>query len=124
MQDPLDIETKAQSLKAALETQLGVKGRSLAHSLRRAGRRLPKGLRGQASLLAQVDGLSGNIKLTRQFDPAEIERAYADVSEHLATIDRAELRRSRVISLLAVLAFNFILICVAVVVFLRLRGVI
>ncbi|MFK7879956.1 hypothetical protein [Roseobacter sp.] len=124
MQDPLDIETKTQGIKAALEKHLGVKGRSLRHSLRRAGRRLPKRLRAQAALLAEAEGVRGNIKLTRQFDAERIEQAYKDVSDHLVRIDRADARRARLISILAALAFNFILLVVAVIVFMRMRGTI
>ncbi|MDW3225067.1 MAG: hypothetical protein R8G34_19635 [Paracoccaceae bacterium] len=124
MQDPLDIETKALSLQSALEKHLGVKGRTLQQSLRRAGRRLPKRLRGQAALVAQAQDLQGNIKLTRQFDVSAIEHAYTEVSEYLAKIDRSDARRARVISVLAVLAFNFILMFAAIVIYLRMRGTI
>ncbi|WP_299402834.1 hypothetical protein [uncultured Roseobacter sp.] len=124
MQDPLDIETKAQKLSAALEKHLGVKGRSLAHRVRRAGRRLPRRIREHAHLLAEADAVRDNIKISRQYDAAQIARAYEHVSDYLATIDRADARRGRILSILAVLAFNFILLFVAFVVFLRMRGIV
>lgn len=124
MQDPLDIETKAQSLQSAMEKHLGVKGQTLRQSVRRAGRRLPKRLRVDAALVANAQAVQGNIKLTRQFDAPTIERAHAAVSEYLATIDRSDARKARVISILAVLAFNFILIFAGIVIFLRMRGTI
>ncbi|WP_187429025.1 hypothetical protein [Roseobacter fucihabitans] len=124
MQASLDIETKAETLNAAFEKHLGIKGQTLAHSVGRARRRLPKRLYRQAVLVADVDALRGNIKLTRQFDAHEIDRSFDDVTQHLSKIDRADARRGRVISVLAALAFNFIVVCVAVIIWLRLNGTI
>lgn len=120
----VDIETQLPALREALERHLGVKGRSLAHQVRRAGRRLPKRVRAQAALLGQAEAVSGNPRLLRQLDEARVAQACEELSAHLAGIDRAEIRRGRILSILAVLAFNFILIFVAFVVFLRMRGTI
>lgn len=120
----MEIEAEAAALSTALERRLGVKGRTLAQQVKRAGRRLPKRIRTQAQLVAQAEAVSGNPRLLRQLGDAAVAQACADVTEHLAGIDRAEARRARLISILAVLAFNFILLFTAVVVFLRMRGTI
>ncbi|WP_299676498.1 hypothetical protein [uncultured Roseobacter sp.] len=119
-----EIETQLPALREALETHLGVKGRSLAQQIKRAGRRLPRRLRVQAGMLAQAEAAAGNPRLLRQLDEARLTRALDALSAYLAGIDRAEARRTRMISIAAVIAFNLILLFTAVVVLLRLRGVI
>lgn len=120
----MEIEAKLPAVREALERNLGVRGRSLAQQVKRAGRRLPKRVRAQAALLAEAEALGGNPRLLRQLDEGRVTRALDEVSAHLASIDRAEARRARVISVLAVLAFNFIVIFTAIVVVLRMRGTI
>ncbi|MGZ2256820.1 hypothetical protein [Roseobacter sp. A03A-229] len=119
-----EIEAKLPALREAMERHLGVKGRSLAHQVRRAGRRLPRRVRAQAVLLGEAEALAGNPRLLRQLDDRRLAHALEDVSAHLAGIDRAEARRTRIISVLAVIAFNLILLFTAVVVLLRMRGTI
>ncbi|MCV3270564.1 hypothetical protein [Roseobacter sinensis] len=119
-----EIETDMRALKEAVEKHLGIKGASLGQQLRRAGRRLPRHLRAQAGLLAEAEVLVGNPRLLRQLDEARVARALDDVGTYLRGIDRAEARRTRLLSIAAVIAFNLILLFTAVVVVLRLRGLI
>ncbi|WP_298914812.1 hypothetical protein [uncultured Roseobacter sp.] len=122
MKSPDDIEQMAQALKDAMQKHLGVKGRNLRHAVRKAGRRLPKKLRAPARLMAQAEAVSGNLKLLRQLDTSKIESAYADLSAHLSAIDRAAERRARILSVLAVIAFNLIIVFAAWVIWLKARG--
>ncbi|WP_195820118.1 hypothetical protein [Roseobacter sp. MH60115] len=120
----IDIEAKSEALSSALERHLGVKGKSLAQQVKRAGHRLPRRLRAQAQLVAEADALRGNPRLLRQLGHERVVQAFSDVSAHLAGIDRAEARRGRILSILAAIAFNLILLFTALVVIGRLRGAI
>ncbi len=111
-------------LSAALERHLGVKGRTLAQQVKRAGRRLPRRVRADARLLSEAEAVAGHPRLLRQLDQAQLDRALQDLTTHLAGIDRAEARRTRILSMLAGIAFNMILLFAAVVVLLRMRGAI
>ncbi|WP_300012870.1 hypothetical protein [uncultured Roseobacter sp.] len=120
----VDIEAKSEALSSALERRLGVKGRSLAQQVKRAGRRLPRRIRAQAQLVAEADAVRGNPRLLRQMGDEQVAQAYSEVLEHLAGIDRADARRGRILSVLAAIAFNLILLFTALVVIGRLRGAI
>lgn len=120
----IDIEAKSEALSGALERHLGVKGRSLAQQVKCAGRMLPRRIRAQAHLVAEADALRGNPRVLRQLNEGRVARAYAEISEHLAGIDRAEARWGRILSILAAIAFNLILLFTAFVVIARLRGAI
>lgn len=120
----MEIETELPAVREALERHLGVKGRSLAQQVKRAGRRLPRRIRAQAVLLAEAEALSGNPRLLRQLDKSRIAEALSGVSAYLAGIDRTDARHGRILSILAVLAFNFILIFIVFVIFLRMREII
>lgn len=120
----MNIEMELPAVRDALERHLGIKGRSLAHQVKRAGRRLPTRIRAQAALLGEAEALCGNPRLLRQLGEARVKQACKEVSEHLAGVDRAEVRRGRVLSILAVIAFNLILVFIAFVIFLRTRGTI
>ncbi|MBW4710648.1 hypothetical protein KX928_22900 [Roseobacter sp. YSTF-M11] len=122
MHTPRDIDQKAQLLKDALHQHLGVKGRSLDHALRKAGRQLPRRIRTQARFFTRAQTVSGNIKLLRQFDAAQVDAAYAEIAAYLAAIDRSDARKGRLLSILAVVAFNLIVVFTAWVVWLRMRG--
>lgn len=117
-----DITAKADALRAELAAHLGIQGRDLAQALRRAGRRLPRRIRQQAKVIEEAARLGGNPKLERRLDATRIEKAHAEVMAHLTTVNRADVRRGRLLGLAAVLAFNFILIATAFVFWLWWRG--
>lgn len=119
-----EIETQLPALRDALERHLGVRGTSLAQQVKRAGRLLPRRLRAQAGLLVKAEALAGNPRLLRQLDDVRVTRALEELHAYVAGIDRAEALRTRVISIAAVIAFNLILLFTALVVVLRLQGVI
>ncbi|GFE52127.1 hypothetical protein So717_38800 [Roseobacter cerasinus] len=119
-----DIETQVAALRDALERHLGVRGTSLAQQVRRAGRVLPRRLRAQAGLLAKAEALAGNPRLLQQLDDARLAQALEDLNAYIAGIDRGEAVRTQILSIAAAIAFNLILLFAAIVVVLRLQGVI
>ncbi len=110
MATQMDIDARAERLRAALETALGVKARSYGAALRKAGRRLPKPVRRQADVVARAHAIDGHPKLRRTIDMDAVARAEADLLAHLKTIDRADQRRGRLLGLAGVIVFNLLVV--------------
>lgn len=94
MDTETDIATKAETLRKAMQSQLNVKGRSFATSVRRAGRMLPRRQRQQARVIIKAQELGGNPKLMRMVDHQAVNAAYNDIRVYLAGIDPADRRRA------------------------------
>ncbi|MCR8826187.1 hypothetical protein [Pseudosulfitobacter koreensis] len=106
----IDIDTRAERLRAAFETALGIRARSFDAALRKAGRRLPKPVRRQAEVVQHARAIDGHPKLRRTIDPGAVAQAEADVLAHLKTIDLADQRRGRLLGLAGVIVFNLLVI--------------
>ncbi len=117
-----EINAKSQALLRLLQAKLGVRGRDLEQAMRRAGRRLPHRVRGQAARLVAAQKMAGHPKLARQLDSREFSRAYAEVSAHLAAIDVADRRKGRLIGLAAAVAANLLIVITAFLFWLSWRG--
>ncbi|MGJ5618335.1 hypothetical protein [Sulfitobacter sp. MF3-043] len=117
-----DIAAKSLAIRQQLEAKLGVKSRDLSQALRRAGRRLPHGVRAQGAVLAEAEKRAGHPKLTRQLDSAAVRDAYDRMAAHLRAIDVADARKGRILGMAGVIAFNLLLIIAAFVMWLWWRG--
>jgi hypothetical protein len=117
-----DIVAKSLVVRTQLEAKLGVKSRDLSQAMRRARRRLPRRVRAQCAVLAQAEKRAGQPKLARQLDATVVRAAYSDVTAHLRTIDAADARKGRILSLAGAIAFNLLLIIVAFTIWLWWRG--
>ncbi|WP_028958523.1 hypothetical protein [Sulfitobacter sp. 20_GPM-1509m] len=118
----LTLDARTERLRDALDKALGVKGRTLAAALRKAGRRLPKQVRKQADVVLRAQAIDGHPKLRRTIDMAAVARAETDILAHLKTIDRADLRRGRLLGLAGVIVFNLIVVVALFVVWLVWSG--
>ena len=105
-----NIDTRSERLREALETALGVKARTFDAALRKAGRRLPKRVRQQGAVVARAQAIDGHPKLRRTIDLDAVTRAEAEVLAYLKTVDRADLRRGRLLGLAGVIVFNLLVI--------------
>ena len=110
MLEQADIETKAETLRSQMQAKLGVKSRTLAQAMRRAGRRLPRQVRAQGALLAQAEVMAGNPKQARTVDPLEVNAAYDTVLAYLRGINVAERRKGRMLDLGAAIALNILVV--------------
>ena len=122
MLDQKDVQTKVLTVRREMQAKLGVQGRDLAHALRRAGRRLPAGIRKQGTALARAEFFARNPKMARRLDGAEVQTAFDYVMTHLRAIDVAEERKDRLVRLASSVAFNLLVVFVAFIVFLWWRG--
>lgn len=81
-------------VRAALADKLRVRGRSLAVQVRKAGRRMPRSVRRDATYLVQTIGLADNPKLARMIDMRRAQAAHRNILLFLDTVDVAAERRA------------------------------
>ena len=117
-----EITAKTKALQRQIQVKLGVRARDLEHALRRAGRRLPRRVRGQGARLVAAQKMAGNPKLTRQMDAQALAQAYDEVSGHLMAIDVADRRKGRLLGLAAAVALNLLIVIAGFLVWLWWRG--
>lgn len=114
MIDPQRYHQRAEALNEMLQARLGVRGKGLDSRLARAGRRLPRPQRRAAREIARAGRHIGHPKLARLIDPVRTEQAFDSLTAHLKGIDRAEVRRHALLSWLAVVVFNLLVLGLAV----------
>lgn len=117
-----DMAAKSRKLRGLMQEKLDVKGRDLAQSLRRAGRRLPKRVRSHGAALMRAELLAHNPKTARQVDAAAVEQSYEVVRAYLAALNVVEMRKARFVSLTAAVAANLIAVAVMFIVWLWWRS--
>ncbi|MGR3314225.1 hypothetical protein [Roseovarius indicus] len=122
MIDMAKFHQRAEGLSEMLQARLGVRGKSLKARLSRAGRRLPKAQRRAGKTLIETERLLGHPKLARLADPVETDRAFDTITGHLKRFDRAEARRNALLTWLAVVVFNLLLLGGLVVALVRWQG--
>lgn len=69
---------------------------------------MPKPVRRQGDIVARAEAALGNPKLEPMIDTKAVRQARDAVSEHLDSIDVADLRRGRLLGLAGVIVFNLI----------------
>mmetsp|Transcript_27070 Transcript_27070/g.49274 ORF Transcript_27070/g.49274 Transcript_27070/m.49274 type:complete len:125 (+) Transcript_27070:13-387(+) len=116
METQQNINDRAHRIMRGLDAAFGVKADTLAKALRKTGRRLPKRLRAEAALIVDAQALGGHPRLLRQLDGTVLDAAEAKVTAHLKTIDRADQRKGRMLSIAGVIAFNILVVAAGFVV--------
>ncbi len=122
METPETINARAERVERGLNDAFGVKAKSLDKALRKTGRRLPKRLRDEAGLIVEAQGMGGNPKLMKRVDGVALDVAEAKLSAYLKSIDRAEARKTRLLSIAAAIAFNILLVVAAFIVWMVWTG--
>jgi hypothetical protein len=117
-----DMAAKSRRLRGLMQQKLGVQGRDLRQSLRRAGRRLPKGIRKRGAALMRAEMLAYNPKTARQVDADAVEQDYEAVHAYLSALDVDEMRKSRILSVTAAVVANLIGVTVLFVLWLWWQG--
>ncbi len=111
------------AISKLFEQRLRVKGPTLSRQVDRAGRLVPRRLRAEARYLAEADLLAQNPKLYRMVDMAHARRAHDALTEWLRGVDPKASRRARMLDRLTLIAFNLLLLAVALVGVLVWRGI-
>lgn len=89
---------------------------------RKAARRLPRGLRKQALMLAEAQAWAQHPRLAMTLDAGAVTRAVADLRMYLLGIDVADRRYGRRLALAGRIAANLIAVFVLVLAVLIWRG--
>lgn len=101
-----DITAIEQRVLALLRAKLGVKARTLAAGMKRAGRKLPKAAHQAADVICAAQIQEQHPKLARLVDYSAVERAEQTLQSHLQRIDPKKRRTDAVLGMLGVQAFN------------------
>lgn len=121
---PQDLEPQIQDIRTLLETQLRIKGASLDHQIKRAGRLLPRRVRREARFLAQANMLIQNPKLARMINQARVGQAHQTVAAYLNSIDPKDRLKGRILNITGLIAFNGLLIAGITIAILVWRGIV
>lgn len=124
MSQQTEIQTQIAQTILLLRKKLGAKGKTLAESVRRAKRRLPRKVYKQAMELARAEPMAEHPKLRLTLDTPALEKAANEVQSHLRAINLADRRWGWFLGMLGGLAFNILAFAVLVLVFLWWRGLI
>ncbi|WP_397542445.1 hypothetical protein [Roseovarius salis] len=124
MIEPEKFRERSDALSALLRAKLGVRGSGLETRLARAGRRLPRAGRRAARDITGAARRMAHPKLARLNDPARLDAAFDALTAHLKGIDRADRRRHAILSVLAVVVINLILLAFGLAAFLQWQGLV
>jgi hypothetical protein len=122
--DPAWFQTELDRASHKLREKLGVRGRSFATRLRRAGRALPAHAQKAGKVLSEAQGMIDHPRLRRQIDEAQMRAAFRDLHVALDPIDPRDRRKGALLGLAGSMVFNLMLLAAAVIAVLRWRGLI
>lgn len=100
-------------IEMLLEERLSAKGRTLHEKIKSVGRSLPRGVKSQATFLAEAESRYQHPKFAGQYDAARVIDAYQHCVDYLEKIDLKERRRFRRSAWLAGAVVNLTLVLVA-----------
>lgn len=107
---PLCPQAAARDVALLMHERLGLRAAPLGEMVRRAGRKLPRAVRGEATWLAEAAEATAHPRRSHCYDPARLENARDFCLRELERIDtRAEAARRRA-GLLAGIAFNLLVV--------------
>lgn len=122
MPTPEEFEARSTALRATLRAKLGVTGGSLTKVLKRARPLMPKPVRAAGPVLIEAQQKLTHPKIARYADSGAIDKAFATIEAHLATIDPKERRKDARLRWLALTILNMGVVVLLVVALLRWRG--
>lgn len=115
------VQQMADRVAALLAERLRVKGDTLDAKLERAGRRLPRRVRGAGLALAQAAVMIRNPKLVSQVDDETVAVAYDICVRYLTGLNPAARRWAMLIDVVARIAFGLLVVSVLLLVVLLWR---
>jgi len=122
--DPQDINQKAEALKSAVKAKYGVRGKTLAARLGKAGRLLPKRVHHEGLVIQEAMDKMHHPRLAATVDPMRLEAAFLHITNHLDGVDPNDRRKGKVLGWLGGQVFNLILIAALLVALMWWRGLI
>ncbi len=122
MIDPVIFQQDIDAVRTKLRIRLGARGKTLARSLRRAGRSLPKHARQAGGRLVQMQAMVAHPRLRRLVTRGQVDAALADLSAPLNVINVKERRKDRLLGITASVVFSLMVLGAGIIVFMRWRG--
>ncbi len=122
MSQDADIQSQITQTVVLLRKKLGVRDATLAASVKRAKRRLPRRVYKQALVLAEAEKLMDHPKLRLIVDSPKLHQASDEVQAHLNAINLADRRLGWFLSFLGSVALGILTLALLAVVVLRWRG--
>lgn len=118
------ISGRNDALARHLGEKLDVPGEDLETVLRRAGREVPRRLRGEARYLVEAETMAAHPKLYFLVDKSRMKRADKALRAAVRGRDPKQERKDRLLGTLAGIAFGMIAFFAALIWFLAWRGMI
>ncbi|WP_133176172.1 hypothetical protein [Pelagivirga sediminicola] len=122
MIDPVTFQQDIDAVQTKLRIRLGARGKTLARSLRRAGRALPKPARQAGGRLVQMQAMVVHPRLRRLVTRAQVDGALAELSAPLNVINVKERRKDRLLGFAASVVFGLMVLGAGIVALMRWRG--
>ena len=116
------LDDKVAEIEGLMADRLRVRGRDLGAQIKKAGRLLPRRVAREARYLAEAATFQQNPKLARMIDAAKADQAHQTVRAFLNSVDPAERRKDRILGILGIFAFNFLLIAGGIITYLWWQG--
>lgn len=116
------IQQMADRVSDLIAQRLNVSGPTLEARVKRAGGKLPRGMRDAAEVLVQATAMAQSPKLLMQIDPEAVAVAYIICVKHLNGVNRSERRRGLALDIAARIAFALLVVAVLLVSVLYWRG--
>jgi hypothetical protein len=114
MIDPKPFQDKTAELAQLLDERLGIRGKTFAMKLRRAGRELPRFARRAGGEVSQAEAMMGHPRLAALVDADRFARAATVLGDHLKDIDPKERRKTKALHRLASIVINLALLGIAI----------
>ncbi len=118
------LQSQVNEIRSLMETRLRVRGKTLEAQVRKAGRLLPRGLRRDATYLAQAATVMKHPKLVRMVDETTAAHAHGRLLHFLMAVDPKDRAKGRILNWLGSIAFIAIVIFIAVIFVLVQRGIV
>lgn len=118
----MNVAETADQLAETMAKQLRVRGSGLADVAAKAGRKLPKHLRGEVQVVLDAVTVSEHPKLEHQLDKKRVTKAVRRVEHFLSKQNPAAERRGEILDRIAAVAFVVFVIALALFFFMLSRG--
>lgn len=124
MVDPEIFRQDIDAVQTKLRIRLGARGKTLALSLRRAGRSLPMHARQAGSRLIVMQAMVAHPRLRRLVARSEVDTALAELSAPLNVIKLKDRRKDKWLKFAASVVFGMLVLAAAIIALMRGRGLI
>jgi len=122
MNDIAQYERRVAELSTALQSKLGLRKAPFATLVARSRRRVPRRVYQHAMALVEAERFADNPKLSRTLDFPALSHAARVVADHLDSVDLADARKGKLLSLLGSLSLNLIAVAILLIAVLMWRG--